>query len=130
MDIKDTCGGGSYHNDMFKALMDEIGLEAEKTRGQGWGNTVPSSNFITAVASLGIDNLILDLPPIESAEDKMAKVRAARAPKSNHSTPTVSLNPNQIVKLWKTTTEDGNINYSTTQSEGSEEVTIIDLSIN
>jgi hypothetical protein len=130
MDIKDTCGGGSYHNDMFKALMDEIGLEAEKTRGQGWGNTVPSSNFITAVASLGIDNLILDLPPIESAEDKMAKVRAARTPSTPKSTQ-VSLNPNQIIKLWKTVDPDTlQTTYSTLYTEGSEEVTIIDLSIN
>jgi hypothetical protein len=125
MDIKDTCGGGSYHNDMFKALMDEIGLDAEKTRGQGWGNTVPSSNFIKAIAKLGIDSIILDLPPIESAEDKMAKVRAARAT-SPKSTNQISLNPNQLKTVWKTS--DGV--YHPTEQPDSTQVIIIDTSIN
>jgi hypothetical protein len=37
--INDTCGGGAYHNDKFKEVADLCHLTAEKTRGQGWGNT-------------------------------------------------------------------------------------------
>jgi hypothetical protein len=84
---KDTCGGGSYHNENFKLLADDLYLTSEKTRGQGWGNLVHTQKFINKMLNVFQNSTTLhmltsfdSIPQVvvDTTTDKMQLVREAK----------------------------------------------------
>jgi hypothetical protein len=54
--VKDTSRGGTWHNERYKALAEELGLIVSKTGRGGWDSTMPGSallaNFRRQLAGL------------------------------------------------------------------------------
>jgi hypothetical protein len=46
-DIKDTSRGGTWHNERYKALAEELGLVVSKNDRRGWDNTQPGPALLT-----------------------------------------------------------------------------------
>ena len=44
--VKDTSRNGTWHNERYKNLAEELGLEVTKTDDRGWTNTKPSPALI------------------------------------------------------------------------------------
>jgi hypothetical protein len=45
-DIKDTSRGGTWHNDRYKALAEELGLIVSKNDRHGWASTMPGAALL------------------------------------------------------------------------------------
>lgn len=48
--IKNTSRGGRYHNEQYKALAEELGLEVSLDGASGWTNTTPSKQMLDRYA--------------------------------------------------------------------------------
>lgn len=45
--IKDTSRGGTWHNERYKLLAEELGLMVSKTKHGGWDSTMPGPALVT-----------------------------------------------------------------------------------
>jgi hypothetical protein len=94
---KDTCGGGSYHNDNFKNEAEDLFLTAVKTRGQGWGNTEPTPKFLAKIGNLPLDTAASVLSQLTMSDNDLAAYQSALL--------SVDVDKMQRVREAKTTTQ-------------------------